>query len=87
MRRSLIDHPRMSADILGPLDAWGLPVDAVLSHHERLDGSGYPRGLEGDQLSIDAQILGACDMFEALVTTRPWREAATTKEALSSLSD
>lgn len=85
LRRALTPHPRMGAEILEPLARWGLPVDAVSGHHERIDGSGYPQGLEGDEVPVDAQILGAADAFEALTSPRPWRPAEQPDAALSAL--
>jgi response regulator RpfG family c-di-GMP phosphodiesterase len=85
LRRSLEQHPRLGSDILGPLQEWGLPVDAILKHHERIDGSGYPKGLEGDKVSVDAQILGAADVYEAVTSPRPWRGAETPEAALDAI--
>jgi putative nucleotidyltransferase with HDIG domain len=55
-----------------------LPVDAVMgvySHHERNDGSGYPRGLKGDEINVAAKAIAIVDIFEAMTTNRPYREA------------
>jgi HD-GYP domain-containing protein (c-di-GMP phosphodiesterase class II) len=54
----------------------------TLHHHERLDGSGYPDGLEGDELTTEVRILGACDVVEAMSTRRPYRSARTKEETL-----
>ncbi|HEX2240263.1 MAG TPA: HD domain-containing phosphohydrolase, partial [Actinomycetota bacterium] len=54
-------------------------------HHERLDGSGYPRGLSGDTLSLAARILGAADVYRALIEARPHRSALTPAEAAEEL--
>lgn len=86
-RRRMAEHPRLAAEILEPLADWGLPVEAILHHHERVDGSGYPGGLEGDDLSIQAQILGAADVFEALTASRPWRGPETKDGALRAMRD
>lgn len=48
-------------------------ADIVLQHHERLDGSGYPSGLKGEQISIEARILAVADTIEAMATHRPYR--------------
>ena len=47
----------------------------MLDHHERLDGSGYPRGLDGDELDLETRILGVCDVYDALVSPRVYRPA------------
>jgi HD-GYP domain-containing protein (c-di-GMP phosphodiesterase class II) len=85
LRRALSEHPKLGADILKPLAVYGLPVDAIRWHHERLDGTGYPDGLIGDQIPLDAQIVGVADAFEALTSPRPWRGAETKEAALSAL--
>lgn len=85
LRRGLQRHPEISVEILEPLAAWGLPVDAVRNHHERVDGSGYPRGLEGEEVSLDAQILGAADVLEALTSRRPWRDAESSEGAIEAM--
>jgi len=54
----------------------------TLHHHERLDGSGYPDGLEGDDLSMEVKVLGAVDVVEAMSTRRPYREARTKEETV-----
>jgi HD-GYP domain-containing protein (c-di-GMP phosphodiesterase class II) len=56
-------------------------------HHERLDGSGYPNGLSGDELELEVRILGACDVYDALVSTRVYREAWTHLQALGLLRE
>jgi HD-GYP domain-containing protein (c-di-GMP phosphodiesterase class II) len=53
----------------------------VRSHHERLDGSGYPSGLRGDDVPQLAQIIGIIDVFDAMTSERPYRKATTAEEA------
>ena len=57
-------------------------LDGIGEHHERLDGSGYPNGLDRDKISQFGKILGVCDVFDALITTKPYRGAYTTFNAL-----
>jgi putative two-component system response regulator len=57
----------------------------VRHHHERLDGSGYPDGLRGDEIPLFAQIVGVVDTFDAITTSRPYREARTADEARDEL--
>jgi HD-GYP domain-containing protein (c-di-GMP phosphodiesterase class II) len=59
----------------------------VLDHHERLDGSGYPRGLAGADLAIETRILAVCDVYDALVSDRVYRSAWTSERALTLLRD
>ena len=56
---------------------------AIRHHHEWVDGSGYPDGLRGDAIPIESRIIAVCDMFDALTTERPYREAMSSEEALS----
>ena len=78
-------HADISGDILEPLARVGLPVAAVRAHHERLDGSGYPRGLRGRQVPFGAQILGVVDTWAALTRPRPHRPALSERDALAML--
>jgi response regulator RpfG family c-di-GMP phosphodiesterase len=78
-------HPDISGDILDPLARVGVPVAAVRAHHERLDGSGYPRGLRGRQVPFGAQMLAVVDTWAALTRSRPHRPAMAEREALAAL--
>jgi putative nucleotidyltransferase with HDIG domain len=57
--------------------------DLVRNHHERLDGRGYPRGLTAEELNLDARILTVCDVYDALISKRVYRDAWTKDEALA----
>jgi putative nucleotidyltransferase with HDIG domain len=59
--------------------------DLVLNHHERLDGSGYPGGLAGNELDLETRILGVCDVYDALVSPRVYRPAWSEDDALDLL--
>ena len=76
-------HPQLGYRVLaevGRLDEVAMPI--ILEHHERLDGTGYPAGLEGDEIHIYARICAIVDVFDALTTTRPYRKGMKTFEAL-----
>ena len=78
-------HPRRGYEML--LDAklpWPV-ADMALRHHERLDGSGYPDGIDGEALSLEVRVLGACDVVEAMSTDRPYRPALPIEMALAEL--
>ena len=64
-----------------------LPIEAhwVLHHHERVDGDGYPGGLEGASIPVESRIIAVADAFEAMTGTRPYREAVSVEEAVEEL--
>ncbi len=67
-------HPQAGYDIVKEIKfPWPIK-DMILQHHERLDGSGYPQGLRGDAISIEARIIAVADMIEAMSSHRPYRE-------------
>src|SRR5206468_2856536 len=69
-------HPERGVKLLRELGGFALPVhELVHSHHERLDGQGYPRGLSESELGLDTRILTVCDVYDALVSPRVYREA------------
>jgi putative two-component system response regulator len=57
----------------------------IQHHHEKLDGSGYPEGLQGDEISTVARIMAVVDIYDALVTDRPYRKGMTKEKTLSIL--
>jgi putative nucleotidyltransferase with HDIG domain len=67
-------HPSMGARILEPIASYKDIIPMVLQHHERYDGKGYPGGLSGDEIDIGARILAVADVFDALISDRPYRE-------------
>ncbi len=80
-------HSRAGYDILSVID-FGRPVaEMVLQHHERLDGSGYPRGLRADELLPETRILAVADVVEAMSSHRPYRAALGTEAALAEIRD
>lgn len=79
-------HPTLGSEIVGKA-TFPWPVDMyILQHHERLDGSGYPKGLKGNKISIEARILGVADVVEAMSSHRPYREALGLEKALKEIS-
>ena len=62
-------------------------ADIVGQHHERLDGSGYPRGLAGDEIMLEARILAVADVVEAMVSHRPYRASRGVGAALDEVRD
>jgi len=80
-------HPLMTNKILEPIDLPDLIVQATLQHHERMDGRGYPFGLKGEEISLFARIIAVADVFDALTSARPYRNAMTVEAALTEISD
>ncbi|MEA2364554.1 MAG: hypothetical protein QOI32_66 [Thermoleophilaceae bacterium] len=78
-------HPELGSELVRELGFSGQVVKLVLDHHERLDGSGYPRGLGLPDLDIETRILAVCDVFDALLSKRVYREAWTQDNALELL--
>lgn len=62
-------------------------INAIKEHHERLDGSGYPRGIDSSRISSFAKIIAICDIFDALITIKPYRGAYSTYNALSLIQE
>ena len=75
-------HPRSGYEIIRGIDfPWPL-ADVVLQHHERMDGSGYPDGLKGDEILLNARILAVADIVEAMASHRPYRAGLGFERAL-----
>jgi len=66
-------HPAVGARILEPISAYSREIPVVLHHHERFDGRGYPGGLAGEAIPRNARILAVADVFDALISERPYR--------------
>lgn len=80
-------HPVMGERICAPLKSFRHVLPVIRHHHEKLDGSGYPDGLSGDQIPLTARILQIADVFDALTTARPYRTALQPHHALGMLRD
>ena len=79
-------HPKAAYDVLSKIEfPWAI-ADIVLQHHERVDGSGYPSGLRGAQIHLEAQIIGVADVVEAMSSHRPYRAAVGTEKGLEEIS-
>ena len=76
-------HAERTAEILGRIAPMRDMADIAASHHERLDGRGYPLGLDESQLAIEARIITVCDFFDALTADRPYRAALSVDEAFA----
>jgi hypothetical protein len=82
------EHAERGYRLLGELGGFSDTVRSLVrDHHERLDGTGYPRGLHADDLSIDTRILAVCDVYDALISKRVYRSAWTHEQALQLLRE
>ena len=84
--RMIKQHPRLSYDILGSIEFPWPVADIVFQHHERMDGSGYPIGISGEDISIEARIIAVADVVEAMASHRPYRPSLGIKQALMEIS-
>ena len=79
-------HAQAGYDILKQVHFPGPVADIVLNHHERLNGSGYPRGLKGEDIILETRILSVADVVDAMTSMRPYRAALGIDEALAEIS-
>jgi HD-GYP domain-containing protein (c-di-GMP phosphodiesterase class II) len=80
-------HVALSLEILAATPNWPVEVlEGIAQHHERMNGSGYPRGLKGDKIGIFGRMAGITDCFAALTKSRPYAEAVSSYEALRSIT-
>lgn len=79
------NHPQVGYDILKTLEFPWPVAQAVLQHHERLDGSGYPNGLKGDEIILEARIMAVADVVESMGSHRPYRPALGIEKALEEI--
>jgi PAS domain S-box-containing protein len=79
-------HPQTGYNLLKEIEFPWPVAQVVLQHHERLDGSGYPRGLKGEEIMLEARILAVADVVEAMVSHRPYRAALGIEAALEEIS-
>jgi len=80
-------HPTMAYNLLSQIAYLQPACEIPYSHHERWDGSGYPRGLEGEQIPLSARIFAVVDVWDALRSDRPYREAWSDEKTLSYIKD
>lgn len=84
---TLRQHPVTGHQIAGRFP-WPWPIaEMILQHHERIDGSGYPRGLSGDDVILEARIIAVADTFEAMAHDRPYRKAPGVDRAVDVLTE
>jgi len=79
-------HPKVGADILKSIEFPWPVADIVRQHHERMDGSGYPDGLSGEEILLEARVLAVADVIEAMASHRPYRAALSLEDALNEIN-
>jgi putative nucleotidyltransferase with HDIG domain len=80
-RRQMERHSEIGERILRNVDDYSEIADVVRSHHERIDGMGYPDGIHGEEIPLLARIIGVADAYDAMTSDRPYREALPSRVA------
>ncbi len=78
-------HPQDGATLVGRLDGYGPVADAILYHHEHIDGSGYPAGLIGNEIPLASRILAICSAYDTMTSRDSYRSAKTPQDAIAEL--
>jgi putative nucleotidyltransferase with HDIG domain len=81
------EHPALGARILEPLPHCADILPMVLQHHERFDGGGYPAGLAGSGIALDARVLAVADVYDAITSDRPYRRGLPARDAAVRISE
>jgi HD-GYP domain-containing protein (c-di-GMP phosphodiesterase class II) len=85
--RHIQEHPVRSHRVVQQVPQLAAALDGVLYHHERFDGSGYPAGLQGEEIPLQARIIQIADVFDALTSSRSYRPAYDWRKALEILRE
>ena len=78
-------HPTIGKEIVEKIDSLGLAARIVEEHHERVDGKGYPKGLKGDEILLEARIIAVADAYDAMRSDRPYRQALSREATIRKL--
>jgi HD-GYP domain-containing protein (c-di-GMP phosphodiesterase class II) len=84
-RREIRKHPEAGARLIEPIESVHAAIPYVLHHHEQWDGSGYPHGLVGNEIPIEARVLAVADAFDAMTSHRPYRLPLDDERALGEI--
>jgi HD-GYP domain-containing protein (c-di-GMP phosphodiesterase class II) len=87
-RRAVMTHPQRGAEVLAPLSGFYPDLaKGVAAHHERWDGTGYPRGLKGRRISLNARVVAIADAFDAITHRRRYSHARSFAEAVKAIAE
>lgn len=78
-------HPQQGARVVGSVDGYGPVAEIILAHHERIDGSGYPRGLRGEEIPELARIISVADTYDVMTARDSYRSPVATRNAIEEL--
>jgi putative nucleotidyltransferase with HDIG domain len=78
-------HPQDGATLVGRLDGYGPVADAILYHHEHIDGSGYPAGLIGNEIPLPSRIIAVCSTYDTLTARETYRSPMTPRDAMAEM--
>lgn len=84
---SVMQHPRWGSEVARQAHMSETVVNVILYHHERFDGAGYPAGLKGDEIPIEARIVAIADVFDALYSDRPYRKAYSLERVIGIMQE
>ena len=76
-------HPQLAHELLFPVEYLRPALDIPYCHHEKWDGTGYPRGLKGEQIPLAARIFAAVDIYDAMTSERPYSAPTPKREAMN----
>jgi cyclic di-GMP phosphodiesterase len=85
--KTMRQHPVVGERICAPLKSFRLVLPIIRHHHERLDGSGYPDGLRGEEIPIGARVIQIADVYDALTTARPYKGPLSPEKALEIMAE
>jgi HD-GYP domain-containing protein (c-di-GMP phosphodiesterase class II) len=83
----MLTHPEKAFQIISQIDYLLPAIDIPYCHHEKWDGTGYPRGLKGEEIPLPARIFAVVDVFDALTSDRPYRKAWSREKALAYIQE
>ncbi len=84
-RRRMMRHPALGLKIIRGINLFKPSIPYIIGHHERYDGSGYPKGLKGEDVPVEGRLLAVVDTFDAIMSDRPYRPAASLNVAVGEL--